>query len=355
MNTKSKVPAILQVDSLTEYLEKNDLTRIHQGKVRDTYTLPSGNLLVVATDRISISDFVLNALIPKKGEVLSALVHFWLNGSLKEFPNHLIFSSKNPKFNAAYDLLEKMPELPIERCLVVKNFKGSLYPFEMIFRHYIGGSVFKEYETNGKAGGQDLPPNLPKWSKLEKPIFTPSTKEEVGHDINVNADYFFKTMEEKGLNEEAHQVVEKLIRAYMIVHNFLESKGILLLDTKLEVAGHIIVDEMFTPDSSRFTRKADWEKIMAEGEGKDPQFMDKQTVRNWGNTVETPFHIIGINKLDPEIPAHVAFVHDIKVPDKIIEDTAKLYLEIFQIITGQTLAEYQEKEMGVLKLQNQRA
>jgi len=347
----AQVPDQLKEDILSQYLKSHGYCRVNQGKVRDTYFLNRKELLVVATDRISIFDFVLNATVPQKGEVLTALTHFWMMNELGEFNNHLITSKYFVTHNSAFDLKEeKLPELPIERCLIVQNMKDDLYPFEMIFRHHIGGSVFKQYQKTGMAGGQKLPPDLPKWSKLIEPIFTPSTKEEVGHDINIDSDYFFKSMNEKGLRNESIQVVEMIKTLYKKAYAFAEEKGILIIDTKLEVAGLTIVDEILTPDSSRFVLKEDW--VKAKEEGRDPNFLDKQPVRNWGSSVETPFYkgdnkIIGINNLDPENLSHLNFVHSLDVPVEVIEGTTARYLELFQMITGIPLKEYQTKNMGV--------
>jgi phosphoribosylaminoimidazole-succinocarboxamide synthase len=345
-----KIPVNLQDDTLSIALKEGGLKRIHQGKVRDTYFLDEKNLLVVATDRISIFEFVLNASIPKKGEVLTALTHFWLSNILERFEHHLVKSSKYSCFNAAYDLRRDLKFLPIERCLVVKNLTGGIYPFELIYRHHIGGSVFKKYQETGMAGGHKLPPNLPKWSKLEKPIFTPSTKEEIGHDVNVDADYFFREMERKGLRADAREAVEILRQAYSLSYEYAESRGISILDTKFEVAGMVIADEILTPDSSRFARTSDWEKAMAEG--RDPYFLDKQPVRDWGLKIETPFRdkngqIVGINKLDPKKPEHVTFVHGLEVPAEVIASTTKRYLNIFEALTDSSLSEYQVEWMGV--------
>jgi phosphoribosylaminoimidazole-succinocarboxamide synthase len=346
------VPINLVDTSVSTYLKRMGYTRIHQGKVRDTYHIDKNHLLVVATDRISIFDFVLNALIPKKGEVLTALTHFWLMTRINA-KNHLINSKITDAFNAAFDLREELfPDLPIERCLVVKNLKGELYPFEMILRHHIGGSVFKEYQKTGKAGGNNLPLGLAKWSKLETPIFTPSTKEEVGHDVNVDADYFFKIMKEKGLEKESKKVVDMIIKVYQEAYAFAEEKGILIIDTKMEVAGLTIVDEILTPDSSRFVFKEDYENAMAEG--RDPQFLDKEPVRIWGRGIETPFvdpggfeFIIGINNLDPENPEHVSFVHGLELPKEVIEKTTERYIDLVEKITGMSLDRYQDIMMGV--------
>ncbi|MFH1608969.1 MAG: phosphoribosylaminoimidazolesuccinocarboxamide synthase [Patescibacteria group bacterium] len=346
----AEVPFGLQEDDHSNYLQENDLKRIHQGKVRDTYRLDDENLLVVASDRISIFDFVLDALIPQKGEVLTALTHFWLTKVLN-VRHHLVQSKNQQRFNAVIDVADRLPELQIERCLVVKDFSKDLYPFEMIFRHHIGGSVFKKYQETGIAGGHELTPNLPKWSKLEKPIFTPSTKEEVGHDVNVDEFFFFTNMEQKGLLDESVNVVKMLTEAYSSAYAFAEEKGILIIDTKFEVAGMTIVDEILTPDSSRFVFKTDWEQAMKDG--RDPDFLDKEPVRDWGRKILTPFFdkkgekIIGINKLDPENPEHVDFVHSLEVPEEIIKDTTKRYSDLSKLITGRSLALYQFEELDV--------
>lgn len=348
----AQIPKQLKSDKLSSYLSGTGLQRVSQGKVRDTWGL-SDSLLTVATDRISIFDFVLNALIPKKGEVLTALTHFWLTKVLYEFNHHLVESVTHPEFNDAWDLREDfLHNLPLERCLAVEDMTGKLYPFEMIFRHHIGGSIFKSYQKTGIVGGQQLPPNLPKWSKLDRPIFTPSTKEDVGHDVNVDADYFYSEMAKKSLGVAARQSVYMLELAYATAYAYAQTKGILILDTKFEVAsGPKIVDEVLTPDSSRFVLKEDWEKAMAEG--REPAFMDKQPVRDWGETVETPFKdengqsIVGIKKLNPKKPEHVAFVHSLKIPEEIIFDTTTRYLTIFGMLTEQSLLDYQKNEMGV--------
>ncbi|MFA5644567.1 MAG: phosphoribosylaminoimidazolesuccinocarboxamide synthase [Patescibacteria group bacterium] len=342
----AQIPKNLRVNDLTQYLEAQKVELSHQGKVRNTNSLSPEQLLLVATDRISIFDFVLNAEIPKKGEILTALTHFWLTKLLYNFDHHLIGSKSHPTANLAYDLRnEKLPELPIERCLVVENMTGQVWPFEMIYRHHIGGSVFKTYQETGSAGGNWLPAGLAKWSKLDQPIFTPSTKEDVGHDINVDVDYFLTEMNKKGLGSQAFTTIAVLSKAYSLAYAYAKQKGILILDTKLEVAGNKIVDEIFTPDSSRFVLETDWEEAMSKG--LEPDFYDKEVVRIWGKSIETPFRVTGINKLNPENPEHVAFVHSLKLPDEIIQETTRRYQEIFKKLTGDDLRKYQKERMGV--------
>ena len=345
------IPKCLQEDSLNDYLIKYGFNPINQGKVRNTYRLDDERLLVVATDRLSTYDFVLPVLVPKKGEVLTAMTHFWLTKVLKDFPNHLMLSS-HVGYNEAYDLREDfLHDLPIERCLVVKDLRGQLFPFEMIYRHHIGGSVFKNYQKTGIAGGHKLPPNLPKWSKLETPIFTPSTKEDVGHDINVDAAFFFKEMTDRGLGEEARNTEAMLVLAYFTTYAYAEERGILILDTKYEVAPNMIADEFNTPDSSRFALKTDWEQAMAEG--RDPYFHDKQPVRDVVSKIVTPFkdpagdYIVGINNLNPQNLDHLAFVDSLEISTDVISGTTERYLSIFKMLTGQSLEDYQKKEMGV--------
>jgi len=341
-----KIPENLINDKLSQYLLEKGLNRVSQGKVRNTWFLNPKCLLMVATNRISAFDFVFNALIPKKGEVLTAMTHFWATKVLSDFNHHLIPAMSRPEFNAAYDLKGiSLSQLPIERCLVVDNMGAKLYPFEMIYRHHIGGSVFKDYQKTGMAAGHRLTPGLPKWSKLLHPIFTPSTKEEVDHDVNVNADYFFSEMNKKRLGAEPLEVVDMLVSAYNKAYGYAQERGILILDTKFEVAGKKIVDEILTPDSSRFAVSEDWGKAMAEG--RDPHFYDKQLVRDYVAKIETPFNVVGVNKLDPKNPDHVDFVHGLKIPDEIIGETTKRYLQIFERLTGTSLREYQKKEMGV--------
>jgi len=341
----AKIPTKLQNDKLSEYLRAAGLELVAQGKVRNTWRLGDGRLLVVATDRISAFDFVFPVPIPKKGEVLTALTHFWLKRVLANFDHHLVDSESSPEFNAAYDLRRRLSELPIERCLVVEDLKEKLYPFEMIFRHHIGGSVFKKYQETGLAGGHELPRDLPKWAKLEVPIFTPSTKEDVGHDINVDADYFFAEMDKKGLGAEAQEAVANLIAAYSQAYEYAETKKILILDTKFEIAGLKLADEILTPDSSRFSLKEDWEKAMQAG--RDPYFYDKEVFRDYVSKIVTPFEFIGVNKLNPENSNHTNFVHGLEFPPEIITKTTNRYLQIFELLTSQSLTEYQKQEMGV--------
>ena len=318
-NIPEGVKNISIIPSIKEYL-------INQGKVRDTYRLPYGDdslLLLCATDRLSIFDFVLNALVPDKGEILTTLTEFWFTEILAEFPNHLMSSIAYPGKNYASDLKEIFSDIPLNRCLAVEEVE--IPPYEMIFRHHLGGSVFKEYQETGKAGGQKLPGGLPRWSYLDQPLFTPSTKSKDGHDANISASDYYEAMGEKG-----RESVIMFKDAYTKAYTFAREKGILILDTKFEGLD-IIADEVLTPDSSRFTTVEDWRKAMLEK--REPIFYDKEVVRQWGKTVKTPFGTTGIHMLWPKNPEHVAFVHGLEVPAEIIEETSRRYLEIFYRLT----------------------
>jgi phosphoribosylaminoimidazole-succinocarboxamide synthase len=348
----TKIPKGLPLDPTTKYLLDLGHKPIHEGKVRNTFKLPSVGLLPVATDRISIFDFVLNATVPRKGEYLTAITHFIMMDILKDIPNHLIPSKLNPAFNAVYDLkMTTMPDLPLGRCLVVEDLTGQLDKFELIFRMYIGGSVYKKYLTTGKVAGQKIPLNLPKWSKLEKPIFTPSTKETEGHDVNITSQKYFRAMKKLGV--DAKPFISTLREACVRYHAYCAERGILILDTKYEGSSLLrkIADEILTPDSSRYTTIESWEKAVAEG--KDPIFLDKEVVRIYGKKVETPFlnekneQIIGINNLNPKNQMHVDFVHSLTIPEEVINAAVERYQEIFQRLVGMTLDKYQKEKMGV--------
>jgi len=332
----------LKETDFNRYLKSAGLNMVFQGKTRDMYDFDS-NLLIVASDRLSIFEFVLNTAVPRKGEVLTALVHFWLTNVLSNFQHHLVESTTKPGCNAVHDLISSYPDLPIERSLVIK--KVNILPFELIFRHHIGGSVYKKYLETGMAGGQELTPNLPKWSKLDTPIFTPSTKEETGHDINIDADFFLDKYGEHG-----KRLVDMYTEGYKQAYAYAEERGILILDTKFEGDFFLFADEVITPDSSRFCDVDNWRAAMEDNI--EPAFLDKQVVREWGLTVGTPFEkegrkIIGLKNLDPENKKHIKWVHKLPVPDEIIEETMNRYLTIFERLTGEKLDHYQKHEMKI--------
>lgn len=343
------IPECVAESETSQYLRDQGLELFYQGKVRDTFEVPDRPdwLLQVATDRLSIFDFVLPVLVPRKGEVLTALTRFWMMRVKDMMGNHLVPSERWPWRNAAVDLkLAGLDSLPLERCLVVR--KVDIWPYEMVFRHHLGGSVYVEYQRTGKVAGWQLRSGLSKWDYLPHPrgpIFTPATKALAGHDANITVEDFKKEMGRKGA-----RVVTKLRRLYHWAYGFARQRRICILDTKFEVGTStnapksrkappvLLADELFTPDSSRFAYEADWNYAMKQN--RDPVFFDKQVVRDWGVTVETPWGI-GLNHLDTENSEHLAFVAQVEVPQGKIELTEERYLKVFQLLTGMTLDAYQ--------------
>lgn len=301
-----------------------------QGKVRDTYRgRNEEELLVVASDSVSIFDFVLNALIPMKGIHLTRITKFWFMRVFKDIPNHFILSKDDPFENAVVDLPQELG-VPADRSMLVK--KAEVLPYEFIFRFHLGGSVYKKYLMTGIVAGIRLSSGIAKWSKLDEPLFTPSTKAPDGHDINITQGEFFAATGDVG-----RRAVELGLKACKLAYARAKALGILILDTKLEIGvlpdgTVILVDEVVTPDSSRFVKEEEWVAAMAAG--RDPEFYDKERVRIWGRTVETPFfdqdgkQIIGINNLDPKDDKHVEFVHSLVVPKEVLDDTSERYREI---------------------------
>ncbi len=338
-------PRIPNTDlSVSEYLAERKFSLVGRGKVRDTYAFPStegfnnnDKLLVVASDRISIFDNVLAALIPLKGECLTALTHFWLTSVVDGWPNHLLPSSIFPRYNAAFDLYNHaQPLFPLTRSLVVE--RCEMQPFELIFRMHLGGSVWSDYENSGVIAGQHLPSGYKKWQKVERPLYTPSTKAAEGHDVNIIQQQYFDATGEIGV-----KTVEMLTAIYEQAYEYAKTRGYLILDTKFEVgmsaAGILtIADEVLTPDSSRFSPIDGFERAIALGS--EPPSFDKEEVRKWGRTK-------GINQLDPEKPEDLMKVENIPVPDDIIEQTTRRYRTLTEDLMGMPLEVYQQQSMGL--------
>jgi phosphoribosylaminoimidazole-succinocarboxamide synthase len=265
-----------------------------KGKVRDIYEYDN-MLLIVATDRISAFDVVLPNGIPHKGEILTALSLFWFNFCQGIVSNHVI-QGKNPSLTDAENKMINGRSMVVKRAEPIKA--------ECIVRGYLSGTARKEYLKNGKVAGISLPPNLKESQKLEQPIFTPSTKSEKGHDINITFAEF-KNMVGKDV---ADKVQEVSLKIYEKAAGYAESRGIIIADTKFEFGLYygqlILIDEVLTPDSSRFWSKSQYST------GITPPSFDKQFVRDYLETLNW-------NKTPPapELPAD------------IIEETCKKYLE----------------------------
>lgn len=339
------IPTSVAESELSQRLAAAGLKRIHQGKVRDTYELPGHPdlLLVVATDRLSIFDFVLPCLVPKKGEVLTALTVFWL-GLIEICDQHHLRA-------CGYGMDDFLPPTlrgnrDLYACaLVVK--KLNILPIECVVRGYLTGSGWQAYNKGEPVCGHRLPGGLHDGSKLPRPIFTPTTKAETGHDQAITVDEAIKI----------HPHLEcQSLALYRCAHDIAKSRGIILADTKFEfgvsqdatrgprITTLVLADEVLTPDSSRFWDKDEWEK--ADAQQQSPGGYDKEPVRQWGKTVVTPFCATGINRLNPANPEHLAFIARLSVPEMVVWKTVHRYLKIFRRLTGQDLVVFQKMAMS---------
>jgi len=285
-----------------------DLTLFKRGKVRDVYNVGE-YYLIVSTDRLSAFDVIMNEGIPEKGKILNRISKFWFDYTKEIIPNHLVSMNVDeyPSQCAPYR------EILRDRSMLVK--KAELIPIECIVRGYITGSGLKDYQKTGKICGIELPEGLVESEKLPEPIFTPSTKAEIGlHDENISADDAIKI-----IGREAFDFIKKTtIEVYSKAAEFALRKGIIIADTKLEFGYYegkiILIDELLTPDSSRFWPSNEYQK------GRSQNSFDKQFVRDYLSSVN-------FNKKPPAPD----------LPEEIILNTSNKYKEALQILTGETL------------------
>jgi phosphoribosylaminoimidazole-succinocarboxamide synthase len=278
-----------------------------RGKVRDVYDL-GDRLVIVATDRISAFDWVLPSGIPDKGRVLTGMTRFWLE--YLRVPNHFIsmnVKDMGPAFAAQAEVLSG-------RSMLVR--KTDVVPIECVVRGYLAGSGWKEYGSSGAVCGIPLPAGLKQCQKLPEPIFTPATKAESGHDENIS----FERMSVVAGRELAESLSAKSRDIYRRAADYARSRGIIIADTKFEWGKMpngdvILIDEVLTPDSSRF-----W-PAEAYAVGSNSPSYDKQFVRDWLET--TPWDK---NSPPPELPADV------------VARTRQKYLEAYERLTGKPLA-----------------
>ncbi len=284
--------------------EMPDIGKPRQGKVRDIYDLGE-HLLLVVTDRISAFDVILPNGIPEKGKVLTSISVFWFKKMEDIVKNHIVavdvkdFPQKLQKYR---DMLEG-------RSLLVK--KAKVLPVECIVRGYLSGSGWKSYQKDGTVCGIKLPAGLLESSKIEHPIFTPSTKAEAGHDINISFDETKKILG----TDTAAKLKDLSLNIYKTARDYAKKKGIIIADTKMEFGifndDIILIDELLTPDSSRFWSIKDY----APGRSQDS--FDKQIVRDYLLTLDWNQTPPG-----PELPAD------------IVNKTSERYQEILKILTG---------------------
>jgi phosphoribosylaminoimidazole-succinocarboxamide synthase len=276
----------------------SDLKHLSTGKVREMYDL-DGDLLMVASDRISVYDVILPTPIPDKGKVLTQMSVFWFETTSEIVPNHF--------------LSEDVPEEVTDRALRVR--KLEMYPVECVVRGYLSGSGWREYGDSGAVCGIELPEGLRESDKLPEPIFTPATKAELGdHDENVDFERAAEIVGDRALMEELRRIS---IELYEHAAAHAAERGIILADTKFgRSAGAevVLADEVLTPDSSRFWPADDYEP------GRPQPSFDKQYVRDWADQTGWDHTPPG-----PELP-----------PD-VVERTRAKYVEAYERISGRSL------------------
>jgi phosphoribosylaminoimidazole-succinocarboxamide synthase len=305
--------------------ETNLPNLIHRGKVRDTYDLGHGYLLMVATDRTSAFDVVLPTAIPQKGLVLSRLSAYWFDKTNQVVPNHFLALADDTdelaKLNELKDnhmLTDLSPEIA-SRAMVVR--KAERIDIECVVRGYITGSAWAEYQANGTVGGDAMPSGMKDGDPFPKTLFTPTTKAETGHDMPMS----LQDVRDMVGNEMTLKLENVSREVYEFARDYAKVKGIIIADTKMEFgiidSELILIDELLTPDSSRF-----WDASLYEPGKSQPNF-DKQYVRDW----------LIASGWDREPPAP-------ELPDEIVYKTRTRYIEAYERITGQAWANPVEKE-----------
>jgi phosphoribosylaminoimidazole-succinocarboxamide synthase len=275
---------------------------VHSGKVRDLYRLDDGTLLMVASDRISAYDFVLETPIPDKGEILTRMSLWWFERLADLVPHHVLST-----------------DVPAQvRGRAVRCESLEMYPVECVARGYLAGSGLLDYRATGEVCGVALPPGLEDGSRLEHAIFTPATKAAVGdHDENVSYDAVVATVGE----ERAAELRDLTLRVYARAEGIARERGIILADTKLEFGARtdgttVLGDEVLTPDSSRFWPADRWSPGRAQAS------YDKQYVRDWLTSAES-----GWDRHSGEAPP--------PLPEHVVEQTRAKYVEAYERLTGE--------------------
>lgn len=282
---------------------------VGRGKVRDIYDLHR-YLLIVATDRLSAFDVVFDDPIPDKGQVLTGLSVYWFQETASDFPNHLVSAD----LETVPGLTGAERSLLQGRSLVVK--KGQVIPVECVVRGYLAGSGWKEYQTSGTVNGTRLPKGLVESDRLPEPLFTPTTKEASGHDQPLT----YAELEKRFGSELGVKLRDLSLGLFNRGAKRAEANGIIIADTKFEFAwvdGELtVVDEIFTPDSSRF-----WPADQYRPGGSQPSF-DKQFVRDYVESLHW----------DKKPPAP-------RLPEEVIAKTSAKYREAYRLITGRSLTD----------------
>ena len=289
-----------------------DLQLIHSGKVRDVYDARDGRLLMVTSDRISAFDVVMDEPIPNKGRVLTAMTAFWFERFAELVPGHLISTGVG---DLAEVLGGAVPDNLVGRTMLCR--RAEMLPIECIVRGYITGSAWKEYWTSGTMHGGPMPAGLLEADRLPEPVFTPSTKADEGHDVNIS---YEEAVDLVG-SEVAALAREASLACYQQGAEWAAERGILIADTKFEfgmVDGRLVLaDEVLTPDSSRFWPAEAW------APGATPPSFDKQPVRDHLDALDW-------GKQPPAPP----------LPDEVVSATSSRYVEAYELITGRSFADW---------------
>ena len=296
-------------------MESNMSNILHRGKVRDTYDLGSGRLLMIATDRISAFDVVLPNGITDKGRVLSRISAFWFDLTKDIVPNHFICLADAPEaaqYINGSNITGQVSDQIAGQAMVVKH--AERLDLECVVRGHIAGSAWSEYRRDGTVSGIDIGTGFVEGQEFPEPLFTPTTKAEEGHDENMSKQ---EVLDMVGA-DMAQQLEVTSKAVFKAAHDFARGKGIILADTKMEfgiINGQLtLIDELLTPDSSRF-----WD-ITGYTPGKSQPNYDKQFVRDWLDT----------QGWDHEPPAPL-------LPDDVVAKTSERYKEAYYKLTGTTL------------------
>lgn len=293
------------------------ITLLHRGKVRDNYEL-GDKLLIVATDRISAFDVVLPCAIPEKGAVLNLLSAFWFEKTAHLVPNHLIEVVKDVRqLDFFHPGKHTYPQFLLNRSMVAR--RAQRIAVECIVRGYLSGSAWAEYAANGTIHGIAVPPGIIESDRLPQPIFTPTSKADSGHDQPLSMTDLVQSVGDS----LAEELKEKTLAIYAFAEEYARTRGIIIADTKMEfgfVDGQLtLIDELLTPDSSRFWDAATYEPGKAQ-----PSF-DKQIVRDW----------LTASRWNKEPPAPM-------LPDDLIKRTSERYREVYRRLTANNLWKDQE-------------
>ena len=283
------------------------IRKVKSGKVREMFDL-GDRFLLVASDRISAFDCIMPNGIPRKGEVLTQISHFWFEKFSSFQPNHLLAGANDP----LPDYLQPLAATLARRSMIVK--KANPLAIECVVRGYLAGSGWKEYQKSQTVCGTPLPPGLAESAELPEPMFTPATKAETGHDENIS----FGQAEKLVGTAIARQARDASLRLYATARDYARQRGIIIADTKFEFGvfdgNLILIDEVLTPDSSRF-----WPADQYQPGRGQPSF-DKQFVRDYLETLSWD--------KTPPAPA---------LPADVVAKTTEKYLEAYQRLTGRTL------------------